>query len=86
MHDLVKNVKFKKHFSSPIENIMKNHMKEMKRENKFYVAADKTSNFYKVAPEKYKEMINKEIHLIDSWSLPISSNFTVHILILFDLI
>ena len=36
-------------------------MKEMKRENKFYVAADKTSNFYKVAPEKYKEMINKEI-------------------------
>ena len=36
-------------------------MKEMRQENRFYVAADKTSNFYKVAPEKYKEMIEKEI-------------------------
>ena len=37
LHNLVKNVKFKQHTSSPIETTMKKHMKEMTQENRFYV-------------------------------------------------
>ena len=40
---------------------MKNHMQEMKRESKMYVSADKTTNFYKMEPEKYKDMLMKNI-------------------------
>ena len=36
-------------------------MKEMKRESKVYVAADKTTNYYKVTPEKHNEMLMKNI-------------------------
>ena len=33
----------------------------MKRENKIYVAADKTTNYYKVAPEDHNEMLMNNI-------------------------
>ena len=36
-------------------------MQEMKRESKMYVSADKTTNFYKMEPEKYKDMLMKNI-------------------------
>ena len=33
----------------------------MKSDDKVYVAADKTSNFYKVTPEKHTELLNNNI-------------------------
>ena len=61
LFDLVKNVKFKHHKSSTLQSTMKNHMKDMKRENKIYVAADKTTNYYKVTPEDHNEMLMNNI-------------------------
>ena len=40
---------------------MRRHMHEMKAESRMFVAADKTTNYYKISPEKHKEMLEKEI-------------------------
>ena len=61
MLELVKNVKFKQNVSSPLQNTIKQNMREMNRESKLYVAADKTNNFYKVTPDAHKELLDKNI-------------------------
>ena len=61
LYDLVKNVKFKHHVNSDLQNTMKHDMSEMNNNSEMYVAADKTTNFYKLAPEKYKELLEKSI-------------------------
>ena len=61
MYDLVKNVKFKHNVSSPLQNTLKQNMREMSEENRMYVAADKTSNFYKVTKEKHKQMMHQNV-------------------------
>ena len=60
MHGLVKNVKFRRTTNNNLQTTLKTHMQEMKGDNRIYVAADKTTNYYKVSPEKYKEMMQKE--------------------------
>ena len=69
MFDLVKNVKFKQNMQNTLQNTLKQHMNEMKREDRLYVAADKTNNYYKVSKETYKELmmqnVNKEYKKCD---------------------
>ena len=47
------NKPFQKQLNSDIINI--------KKSNKLLVAADKTTNFYKVEPTKYKKLMNQNI-------------------------
>ena len=61
MYDLVRNVKFKQNRQTTLQNTLKENMKEMKKDNRMYVAADKTHNFYKVSNEKYEEMMMQNI-------------------------
>ena len=61
MYDLVRNVKFKQNRQTTLQNTLKENMKEMKKDNRMYVAADKTRNFYKVSNEKYEEMMMQNV-------------------------
>ena len=61
MYDLVKNVKFKQQVNSTFQNTLKQNIRELNQENKIYVAADKTSNYYKVEKDDYEEMILKNV-------------------------
>ena len=61
MYDLVKNVKFKHNVSSPLQTTLKQNMRDMSEENRMYVAADKTSTFYKITKEKHKQMMHQNV-------------------------
>ena len=61
MHDLVKNIKFKKYKPNLIQKKMNDDLKKMKDDEKVYVAADKTSNFYRMSSEHYKELLEQNI-------------------------
>ena len=58
MHDLVKSVTFKQTKNSNLQNTMKRSMRDIRNDTKVYVSADKTSNFYKLEPEKYEELLS----------------------------
>ena len=53
--DNMKNIKFKHNYLSPFQRKMKDDIKKLKNDDKIYVAADKTSNFYKLTPEKHEK-------------------------------
>ena len=61
LHDLVKSVKFKPITTSNLQNTMKRNIQDIKKETKMYVAADKTTNFYKVEKDEYNELLNNNI-------------------------
>ena len=61
MYDLVKNVKFKHSVSNTLQNTLKQNINEMKNENRMYVAADKTNNYYKMTQEKHNEMMMQNL-------------------------
>ena len=61
LFDLVVGIKFKKH-SNEFQTKLKEDIKNIARENKMIVAADKTNNFYKVTKEKYGELLEKNIN------------------------
>ena len=61
MYDLVKNVKFKHTMQNTLQNTLKRNINDMKQENRMYVAADKTKNYYKVSKETYKEMMTQNV-------------------------
>ena len=48
IYDLVKNVRFKETPSNTLQNTLKQNMREIRNEDKVYVPADKTHNFYKI--------------------------------------
>jgi hypothetical protein len=54
MYDLVKNVKFKHTITGTLQNTLKRNIWDMSEENRLYVAADKTSHFYKITKKKHK--------------------------------
>ena len=62
LRDIVFNVEFEKtndHFQQKLRE-----EKEMiEKEDKLIVSADKTSNFYKVEPEKYRALVKKNVEL-----------------------
>ena len=61
IYDLVKNVKFKKYAPNNLQSKMKNDILDMNNNEKVYVAADKTTNFYKLNPETHKELLENNI-------------------------
>ena len=61
LYDLVVGIKFKK-YSNEFQNKLKKDIKKIATENKIFVAADKTTNFYKVTKEKHDELLEKEIN------------------------
>ena len=61
IYDLVKNVKFKKYAPNNLQSKMKNDILDMNNNEKVYVAADETTNFYKLNPETHKELLENNI-------------------------
>ena len=58
--DMVKNIEFKK-TTNQFQNQLLTEQEMIKNEPKLLVAADKTSNFYKVGHEEYKDLLEKEV-------------------------
>ena len=61
LYDLVVGVKFK-NFSNEFQTKLRRDIKNIARENKVFVAADKTHNFNKVSKENHNELLEKEIN------------------------
>ena len=61
LYDLIINIKFRKH-SSQFQNKLKDDIKEIVKEKRMFIPADKTTNFYKVTKEKHTELLEKSIN------------------------
>ena len=59
--DLMKNIEFLNQ-RNDFQDKLKTEEEAIKNEDKLLVAADKTTNFYKVDPEKYQELLEKEVN------------------------
>ena len=57
----MKNVKFRKYKPTTLQSTLRKDIKNMRNDEKMYVAADKTSNFYKTAPENYNTLLENNI-------------------------
>ena len=60
MLHLVQNIKFKK-FNCQFQNKLISDTGNIKKDEKLYVSADKTSNFYKVDPSDYEKLLQNNI-------------------------
>ena len=60
MTNLIQSIKFEKR-SNHFQNKLGKKVKEIKREKKILVKADKTSNYYKMLPGEYSEMLEKNV-------------------------
>jgi hypothetical protein len=58
--ELVDNVEFNKKSNQFLESL-KDNLKDIDKEKKIYVAADKTSNKYLMDPEAYTELLEKSV-------------------------
>ena len=58
--DLIKNIEFENK-TNPFQQQLKNEKEMVKNEPKMIVSADKTSNYYKVDPKEYKELVKKNV-------------------------
>ena len=58
---LIKNVKFGRK-SNHFQDILKQDEKKIKAEERVIIKADKSTNYYKMEAEEYKELVEKEIH------------------------
>ena len=58
---LLTEIKFNHKYSS-FQNKLSSDLKEIRAAKQIFVAGDKSSNFHKMVPEKYNELLNKEIH------------------------
>ena len=58
--DLIKNIEFENK-TNPFQQQLKNEKEMVKNEPKIIVSADKTSNYYKVDPKEYKELVKKNV-------------------------
>ena len=47
--------------NNPFQNKLKNDTEHIKKETKLLIAADKTTNFYKLEPSKYKYLLEQDI-------------------------
>ena len=61
MYELVKNVNFKKIRKSNLQHTLDNNIRNMNRDNRVYVPADKTRNFYPFLKDDYENMLLKNI-------------------------
>ena len=61
MVELIKNVEFNKQSNEHQERLKKD-ISKISKESRMYISADKTSNLYLVKPERYKELLKKNVH------------------------
>ena len=61
MHDIVKTVKFRKPKYNSLQTKLKEDIRKLRNDEKVYVAADKTSDYYKLTPERCAELLNNNI-------------------------
>ena len=59
--ELVKNVKFRNNVRNTLQNTLNNDMRQISRDNKLYVAADKNHNYYKVEVEEHQNLLHRSI-------------------------
>ena len=50
-----------KHKTNPFQQKLNSEKEMIRNEPKLVVSADKTSNFFKVEPEEYKELVKKNV-------------------------
>ena len=60
MLDIVQNIKFMNN-TTPFQKQMQKDMKSIRSSEHLLVAADKTTNFYKVKPDQYKTLVKTNI-------------------------
>ena len=58
--DMVKNIEFESK-TNPFQQKLNTEKEMIRNEPKLVVSADKTSNFFKVEPEEYKELVKKNV-------------------------
>ena len=60
LYGLIINIKFR-NYSNQFQNQLKKDTKEIAKEKRLFIAADKTTNFYKLTNEKHDELLQKNI-------------------------
>ena len=60
LYELVKNIKFRK-YTNDLQKVLKKDKVKITTETKVIMPADKSSNFYKVDKNDYKDLLDKEI-------------------------
>ena len=58
---LLQNIRFRRR-SKPFLTALKQEIKKINQKEELIIPADKTSNHYLVPADKYKELVDKEIH------------------------
>ena len=61
LFDLVVSIKFK-NYSNAFQAKLKKDIKDIAMENKMFIPADKTTNFYKISKETHDELLDKNIN------------------------
>ena len=61
LYDLIIGIKFRK-YSNQFQKKLKEDIKNISEEEKMLIAADKTTNYYKVDKAKHKELLMKHIN------------------------
>ena len=61
LYDMIRKIKFRR-YTNNFQESMKKDIKEIKKSKDLIVAADKTSNFYKIKPNEYSQLIQKNIN------------------------
>ena len=60
MYDMVRSIKFRK-VENDFQKKLKNDVQEIRRSNKIFVHADKTTNIYKVTKDEYRKIVNENV-------------------------
>ena len=60
MYDLTKNIEYK-HYSNPLHQKMNKDMRDIRSSDCLFIEADKTTNLYKLTPEKYNKLLKNNI-------------------------
>ena len=60
LYELIRSIEFKK-TRNPFQKQLTKDLKEIKKSDKIYVPADKTSNIYKVSPDEYAKLLTENI-------------------------
>ena len=60
--EMVRNVKYVDTIRNELQDRLRKETKEIKKDSKLFVPADKTSNHYKVEAESFEDLLSREIH------------------------
>ena len=61
MYELTRDIKFKPH-NNQFQTKLKEDTAKVKSDSKMYIAADKTTNYYKVDKDEYDQLLKKHIN------------------------